>query len=191
MVSYLNLSRDGTRLAAGGYGSAGVGDYFVTVIWDLKIPRPVGNALDAYAFTFSPHDQSAASFSQDGTRVLLWDTRTWERVALSVPSESETAYAITFSPDGKTLAASFRLQEGANQLLLWDVVSHRQRLLATGGHQQYVHTLAFTPDGTRLASMGYEISLRSRRRYRNVLGLQRRKLDGSRVCHCKPQSDTF
>lgn len=38
MVSYLNLSRDGTRLAAGGYGSAGVGDYFVTVIWDLKIP---------------------------------------------------------------------------------------------------------------------------------------------------------
>jgi WD40 repeat protein len=83
--------------------------------------------------------------------VKLWDSATRHVVATLDP-RLDQVYAISFSPDGTTLA--FGGQSSATGVVrLWDVASQRERTTLTG-HAEEVNGLAFSPDGRLLATAG-------------------------------------
>jgi WD40 repeat protein len=101
-----------------------------------------------------PHDNPYPAFSPDGrflavgTRgaVLLWEAATGKELRRFRNSDHVT-FAVAFSPDSKTLAASF----GDNTIRLWDTASG-QELLPQPGHLDAVCFLSFLPDGKTLIS---------------------------------------
>ena len=64
-------------------------------------------------------------------------------------------YSVSFSPDGKTLAAGYRSRVGVDGVVLWDVggrVRLQDQLLAVA--EGDVYSVSFSPDGKTLAA-GY------------------------------------
>jgi len=64
-------------------------------------------------------------------------------------------YSVSFSPDGKTLAAGYRSRVGVDGVLLWDAgvrVRLQDQLLAVA--EGDVYSVSFSPDGKTLAA-GY------------------------------------
>ena len=57
---------------------------------------------------------------------------------------------VCFSPDGKTLATTAGILEGANPINLWDVATgkHKKKLM---GRMAGGHDVCFSPDGLTLA----------------------------------------
>src|SRR5207237_992746 len=66
-----------------------------------------------------------------------------------------TAMSVTFSPDGKSLAAGYGAYSGdqVGRAKVWDVASGKE-IKAFPGPQGGVNKVAFHPDGKRLALAG-------------------------------------
>ena len=94
------FSPDGSRLlTAGGHQAA--------LVWDLKTRRIVGR-LDADIITdacFSP-DGRRVALAHDNYQLAVWDVERGERLHKPVV-ESHGARCLTFSPDGRRLAATY------------------------------------------------------------------------------------
>jgi WD40 repeat protein len=91
----------------------------------------------------------------DGPAVRLWDVIGKRRAAsLLDPGLTGLPAALTFSPDGKTLAVGNR----DRQVVLWDLATSTRRVLP--GHTEAVTALAFSRDGKTLASGGSDHTVR-------------------------------
>ena len=98
------------------------------------------------ALAFSPDSKQLASVDRD--RVVLWDVATGQKVRDFLGLRGEIHY-VTFTADGRTLAASIR-EGGARSILVWDVATGKERFAC--GHGEAVEVLAFSPNGKLLAS---------------------------------------
>jgi hypothetical protein len=149
----LAFSPDGSRLA-------GLGEGFVTVLWDMGTRKPLAQlpanqppahpdaSLEGqpFALTFSPDGKLLAEISKG---VRLWDVATGTAVyqddGLSGPE------SLLFSPDGRLLLARTRGNEQALYALTRQgekvAVERRKEALRT---LWGVYPLAFSPDGTML-----------------------------------------
>ncbi len=78
-------------------------------------------------------------------QTVLWESRSGKRQA-TVTAREDGVSAVTFSPDGKTLA----IAEFPGLVRLWDVPSGRDRLTIKA--PALVNAVAFSPDGKRLAA---------------------------------------
>jgi WD40 repeat protein len=153
----LAASSDGKRLAAtmsGGRGSFGVG------IWDLPsgaFLRTIAPRLgSAYGLKFSPdgHDLAivtGAPGSGMHLEVSLVDVNTGQEKRM-VASLAKGCACISFSPDGRTLAAFERY---GGPLRLWEVATGHERHRFVG-HKNDIHSLVFSEDGALLASASSE-----------------------------------
>jgi WD40 repeat protein len=146
------FSPNSKLLAAATYGG-------VVRLWHVAqgkecISVPSGHRGPVLAVGVSPDGKTVASIGQDAS-LRLWDLANGrETRILSLPTEEEVpaliarylgANCVAFSPDGKTIAASWRLKN----VRLWDMVTGKQRLnflIPDGG----VSSLAFRPDGGKL-----------------------------------------
>jgi WD40 repeat protein len=115
---------------------------FETTSWDSVALWDSGEtALGAVAL--SPDDRLLAS---GGALLTLYDLLTGQPLA-EIQSHQQPTDAVTFSPDGATLATAS--QEGLAKL--WDV-ANQTMLAELRGHLLGVHAIAFSPDGRRLAT---------------------------------------
>jgi WD40 repeat protein len=78
--------------------------------------------------------------------VALWDVES----SKVVHTFNDTAFALAFAPDGKTLARS-----NSEGVMLWDMAAGRQRG-KLGDDKTYVRQLVFSPDGKMLAGCDYQ-----------------------------------
>jgi WD40 repeat protein len=115
-------------------------------VWDLTTRKErtfFSDTHDILHVTFSPDGKNLAS-GEDGGTIRLFDVATGkERSCWRQPGDS--ARAMAFSPDGKTLAVVRSLDGSTVQL--WDVASERVRL-RLGVPAGRINTVAFSPDGT-------------------------------------------
>jgi WD40 repeat protein len=108
-----------------------------------------------YALSVARKVPTALSFSADGRflaigfngTVQLWDVRALELVR-SITGFERALTSLTFSPDGKRLAAG--TQDG--HVWVWDVATGRHmQLIETGG--RVVRSVAFSPSGKQLVTV--------------------------------------
>ena len=154
-------SPDGRLLAAGGSGKT------IIRLWDAMTGREActpsrATPRSSTSIAFSPDSKTLASGSSDKT-VRLWDVGKGTEVrALSLPGPPAGAkpsrgipggvFAVTFSPDGKTVAAGGGDGSAeAGELVLWDAGTGKEQRQLLGADEQQVWAVAFTPDGKRLA----------------------------------------
>jgi WD40 repeat protein len=116
-----------------------------------SFPEPAGDQPTAIAV--SPGGAVIAVAMQPGfspsanqhASVQLWAAAS-HRLLATLPQGAQVQ-ALTFSPDGRTLAA---VADQRPQLRLWDVASHR-RLADPFPETSAISTVAFSPDGQTLA----------------------------------------
>lgn len=96
------------------------------------------------------------TLADPGTLALI-DT-TAKKKTVTLTGQSFAAGCLSFSPDGKTLAAGGHPQDrrGLNlnpggAVTLWDVATAKE-VVTLKGHKGYVQSVAFSPDGKLLAS---------------------------------------
>jgi WD40 repeat protein len=126
------------------------------VLWDVAIGRPLGAPLAGHTsvvldVAFSPDGMTLASGVADGS-IVLWNVADRRQIGapLIVHTNDDAAVTITFSPDGKTLAAAGRYHD---EITLWNVADGQQIGAPFVGHATGVASLAFNPnDGTMLAA---------------------------------------
>jgi eukaryotic-like serine/threonine-protein kinase len=82
--------------------------------------------------------------------VKLWDVA-HEKSRASLSGHVGDVLAVTFSPDGLTLASTGR----DRTIRLWDPVTARE-LLTLRGHLAPVHAASFSADGTILATGSHD-----------------------------------
>jgi WD40 repeat protein len=102
------------------------------------------------------------AFSAEGTMltrnnddlVQLWDVRKGELVRSLKGVVRPFTRCVTLSPDGRTVAASWK----GDEVRLWDAKTGERKTL--GRHSGEIHSLAFSPDGRTLASTGQDETVR-------------------------------
>jgi uncharacterized protein with WD repeat len=140
---------------------------------DPEVDRQQGMIVMAGMFmgpvlslAFSPDGKLLATGSWNQT-VRLWDTRSWEQVALF--GSSSGVECVAFSPDGATLATA---QGGGVQL--WGVSTRKLRA-SLQVYDSWVHSLAYSPDGRTLVTGSKD---RAVKLWDPVTGLERVTLKG-------------
>lgn len=153
------FSPDGQRLvSAGGREAAEKGELKV---WDLK----TGQATLTLGFNwvvryvqFSPSGRRIVGCSDD--MVKVWDAQSG-REEVTCRDPHGNLQAVTFSPDGRRIAAVGGLfaVHPDREIKVWDAQSG-QEVLSLRGHVGGLRSVAFSPDGRRLASTGLDQTIK-------------------------------
>jgi WD40 repeat protein len=135
-------------------------------LWDVASGKEVrqfrGHAAPARAVAVSPDGKRAASVGVFADQTLrVWDVATAREVhrinmALAAWRDTWGTATVTFSPDGKLVAAA---NSQTPLVRLWEAATGKN-VLTLRGHVDVVGTLAFTPDGQRLLSGGEDRTIR-------------------------------
>jgi len=113
--------------------------------------------LTSFAATL---DLSLAAYAYgppSSQRIRVIDLRDGKELWTAVAAK-EHVTALTFSPDGKTLASAAGF--GESDIRLWDVATGKQ-IGKLEGHGSWVSSLVFWPDGKRLTSSSADQTIRS------------------------------
>jgi RNA polymerase sigma factor (sigma-70 family) len=149
-------------------------------LWDARtgkeLRRLAGLTGPAYHVAFAPSGRLVAAGLANGT-VGLWDAATGERVLRLGHAHRKPVTAVTFSPDGHTLATGSH-NEGV--VHLWKVSSGKEirRLEAPS-----VEPVAFSPDGKLLATGSLDITTGKEKVVRlfDSTGKEVRRFEGGQV----------
>jgi WD40 repeat protein len=149
------FSPDGSKLAV--LIKNGKGDDWTLAIYESATGRVLATC------TGRPRKISCILFAPDGESVLMdgaeavqrwWFNRSKSRSPQSLAGHLDEAWAVAFSPDGKTLATGSDDTEPDDTIKLWDAGTGRlMRGWRTG--EGTISALAFSPDGQTLASAAF------------------------------------
>ena len=143
---------EGKLLASLGRNSSPVNGVATVRLWDVQTGREVHrwelptNWQDG-RIAFRPQGDILAACNNEGI-VRLWDVTSKAEVGQLKVGKSPIR-DVTFSPDGKWLAAS--MCEHTLGVQIWDV-EQRHLMTTLHGHTQEIYAVSFSPDGKLLAS---------------------------------------
>jgi WD40 repeat protein len=158
----LAFSADGKTLVC----TSIAGDQWVVRLLDVTEAEPRERAVlkvDTLTgpLALAPDGKTLACARSSAADVVLWDltgAEPKERVVLKPPVGHYGASALAWSPDGKTLAASFHNSGNPRfrTLLLWDLsgAEPREQCNFLTEHLPLASSLAFNPDGKTLVYAG-------------------------------------
>ncbi|MFG2874590.1 hypothetical protein ACGFYU_06200 [Streptomyces sp. NPDC048337] len=131
--------------------------------WDISDPRNPRELPSPFrsdpltAGVFSPDNRRMAAFHRTDKTVWLIDVNDTGRPAKTtrLPAPASWLYTLTFSADGRRLAAG----AADSKALLWDLNGATTPTVLTG-HSNPVPAVAFSPDGNTLATGGNDFTIR-------------------------------
>ena len=154
MITSIAYSRDGKMLASAHnvHGYIKNREFYVA-LWDATTGTLIKTLSHKSDRNISPIKSIA--FSPDGTRIavgdneggLLWNVGTG--TLIGTLDHNRSIWAVTFSPDGRTIASAHDVHHSA-PLALWDGATgaFKKALHPTNGR---LRNVAYSPDGTILA----------------------------------------
>ena len=150
-IEHLAFASDGRTLGTAGSTLSG---HPQVCLWDAPTGRLLGEDRTAFkttALAFSPDRRFLATGSGEmGNEPLVRLHSVPDgKVVRELRGHSQVVRAVTFSPDGRTVASGS--QDGT--VRLWDVATGQERRRLEG-HRGSVHAIAFTADGRTLVSGG-------------------------------------
>ncbi len=146
VVEAVSFSPDGRTLVSCGW------DYTVR-LWDLarcdgqEVAEPVILSHTSTRFATALSPDGSLLVSAGDRSLTIWTCRPEFR--RSIERAGETYRALSFSPDGHTLALG--AEDGT--IRLWDMPTAHERSVLNG-HPDIVRCVGFSPDGKVLVSMG-------------------------------------
>ena len=150
-ASTVAFSADGSSVAAGlADGHAEIFDASSGSPRVSGLGEPAGPLDGMSAVSFNPDGTLLAGISGLAT-LYLWDATSGEEL-FHLQAHSGEASAVSFSPDGKTIATG-----GLDGAALWDLSGHRIRSFSGAGR---ISALTFSHDGSELATGGDDGSAR-------------------------------
>lgn len=139
------LSPDGKLMAGSDSGR------LATMVYDVDTGTKKATFPDEVlvrALAFDPTNKLLAVASHKKA-IKLWDLST-QKVTITIQrDESANDFAMTFSRDGKLLAAA---DEKKNTVTVWDLANNKSKATLKG-HEDAIVRLAFNPNGNLLASV--------------------------------------
>ena len=122
-------------------------------LWEAATGKEVRH-LSGDHVAMAPDGKTWAAWDEGtATTITLFDVATGKR--LHEFERRGKTHAVTFSPDGKILAAGGVNGKGLNQLSFWEVATGKELPAPQmGAKYDYVHHLAFSPDSKLLATAG-------------------------------------
>lgn len=121
-------------------------------LWDLTKPDALPKTVldgegKVFSIAFSPTGEAYAVGTERGTHIFGWGTAV--NSVRQMPMQTETIYSVSFSADGKTLAAAGR----DRAVHLYNVLGQTE-LKTLRAHTLPVNGVAFSPDARWLISGG-------------------------------------
>jgi WD40 repeat protein len=126
-------------------------------LWDVATQRERVTVADPSGFVaFSPDGRHLAVGGMGGS-VKVWNADSGKLEATLLEGEGGLDTAVSFSPDGKTVASGSGYSSGT--VRLWDVDSGELRA-SFKGHAARITCLAFFPDGKTLATGSFDATVK-------------------------------
>jgi WD40 repeat protein len=149
----LAFSPDGKTVLTGGED---------VIAWDFPAAKPrftiERNRTQAQALAVSPDGKTVATGTLGGD-VRLWDANNGDPIAKLPADLYDGVYAVTFSPDGKYIAAAMGYSDGARSfpgtIQVWEFAT-RKVITRIETLNDLVTSLVFSPDNQSIYSAGLD-----------------------------------
>ncbi|GAA0926314.1 hypothetical protein GCM10009560_28230 [Nonomuraea longicatena] len=148
------FTRDGTLLAAGGYGERGK----EVRLWDARTGEvstiTTTENYNVEHLAFDPTGRTLATSSYEGWDISFWDVRTGRPAREPIYNRAYVT-AMAYSPDGRTLATT--ATQADTYVRLWNTETGKLRTEPLRGHIGVPSMVAFSPDGRLLVTGAAEV----------------------------------
>ncbi|MDE0635888.1 MAG: sigma-70 family RNA polymerase sigma factor [Candidatus Poribacteria bacterium] len=144
-IDEIQYSPDGTILAV----ASGIGIWLYDTTTHQEVALLTEHTSAVSNIAFSPDGRFFASGSNDDT-IILWDRSRGEQKTLTVHKSLSSIYALTFSPNSKTLASG-----SGDTIQFWDTTIGEHKDTLTG-LPEFFSYFSFGPGGKTIVSVTWE-----------------------------------